>query len=38
MQYTVVISPVVSKDALTRGDEQIAAGMKIVFGVNIEVS
>ena len=38
MHYTAVLSSVISKDALTSDDQQIAAGTKIVFGVNTEVS
>jgi len=38
MHYTVVFSSVIPKDALPSDDQQFAAGMQIVFGVNTEVS
>jgi hypothetical protein len=38
MHYSVVLSSVISKDALTSGDLQIAASMQIGLGMNTELS
>lgn len=38
MRYSVLLSSVASKVALTSDDPQTAAGMQILFGVSTEVS